>query len=325
MTVQNFAIGTMASDISRFLAIILEDRAIPVSGLGIAGMDGKTGLRDLLDDWDVAFPVLQSAVARLGAGDGSPVAALETLAPLPNPAQIFCCGANYARHVIQMLLATNIHPGLAGLDDAGRQVWAEDFVAQQAKESDPYIFMKTVSSITGPNATVTLPGFSECIDWEEELAVVFGRQCYLESRDSAMSGVAGYMLINDMTARDKVRRTDPGSIGADWVAGKGAPGFMPMGPWFVPAAFVEDPHNLSLRLWVNGELKQSSNTGEMTFDIPRQIEFLTRFARILPGDILCTGTPEGNAIANGAWLRDGDLIEAEITGLGRQHNRCERP
>lgn len=319
---QGFRIGAFANGGARMLGLVVEEVAVPFHELGVAGIDGGTSLRGLLGDWQNAFDELKRAAAKLRPGQGSPIGTLGLEAPLPDPAQLFCCGANYARHVIQMMLATNVHPGLAGLDDAGRQAFAEEMVAAQARESDPYIFMKTITSITGPRAVVALPEFSRRIDWEVELGVVFGREAYRETRESAMSAVAGYLLVNDMTARDKVRRTDPGSIGTDWVAGKGAPGFLPMGPWFVPAAFVEDPHDLPLRLWVNGELRQDSNTREMTFDIPRQIEFLTRYARLLPGDVLCTGTPEGNAIATGSWLKDGDVVEAEIPGFGRQAIVC---
>lgn len=319
---QGFRIGAFTDGEARYMGLIVEDVVTPFQDLGIAGMDGRTSLRSLLGRWSDAFDELARVAAHVRPGQGHSLETLAVEPPLPDPVQLFCCGANYARHVIQMMLATNVHPGLAGLDEAGRQAFAQEVVAAQARDSDPYIFMKSITSITGPHAKVDLPEFTAKVDWEVELAVVFGRDAYRETRGSAMSSVAGYLLVNDMTARDRVRRTDPGSIGADWVAGKGAPGFLPMGPWFVPAAFVQDPHDLPLRLWVNGELKQDSNTREMTFDIPRQIEFLTRFVRLLPGDILCTGTPEGNAIATGSWLKNGDVVEAEIPGFGRQRITC---
>ncbi len=318
-----FAIGHFESDADRFLGVILNDRVRRVSDLDPAA--GKEpDLLGLLDDWPASFDRLQRAVAAEPQGPVFELATLTPLAPLPNPRQLFCCGANYAKHVIQMMLATNVHPGLYGLDEPGRLAFARAFVAQQARESDPYIFMKTISSITGPEAVVELPPFSDRIDWEVELAVVFGRAAHRETRATAMSAVAGYMVVNDVTARDKVRRTDPGAIGADWVAAKGAPGFLPSGPWFVPSAFVTDPHALEMKLRVNGKVRQHARTGEMTFDIPRQIEFLSGFVRLLPGDILCTGTPEGNAIADGSFLRDGDVIEAEIEGLGCQRTRFRK-
>ena len=315
-----FAIGRFERGDDRFLGVVIDDRVRRLSELDPSA-GANPDLLGLLQDWPASFERLQRALAAAPTGPELDVASLTRLAPLPNPRQLFCCGANYAKHVIQMMLATNAHPGLHGLDPSERRAFAQAFVEQQARESDPYIFMKTISSITGADAVVELPWFSDRIDWEVELAVVFGRAAHRETRASAMSAVAGYMLVNDVTARDKVRRTDPGAIGADWVAAKGAPGFLPSGPYFVPSAFVSDPHALGMELRVNGAVRQHANTGEMTFDIPRQIEFLSGFARILPGDILCTGTPEGNAVADGSFLRDGDVVEAEIEGLGCQRVR----
>ena len=319
---QRFAIGRFEGGGDPFLGLAAGGAVYPVAAVTDA-FGSDPGLRRLLEHWPRSFELLRRAFADTSV-PALDLADLRVLAPLPNPRQVFCCGANYAKHVIQMMLATNVNPGLAGLDEAGRQAFAEAVVAEQAASSDPYIFMKTVSSVTGPFDDVVLPNFSERIDWEVELAVVFGREAHLETRDTAMSAVAGYMVVNDLTARDRVRRTDPGSIGADWVAGKGAPGFLPTGPWFVPAAFVEDPLALRMTLKVNGKVRQQAGTGEMTFDIARQIVFLTQFARLLPGDLLCTGTPEGNAIADGSFLQDGDVIEAGIEGLGEQRTRFRR-
>lgn len=319
-----FTIGHFEIGDDRFLGVVMDDRVRRVRDLDPAA-GANPDLLGLLENWPASFARLRRAVAAGPAAEDFKLAMLKVLVPLPNPRQLFCCGANYAKHVMQMMLAANVHPGLAGLDEPGRQAFAQAFVERQARESDPYIFMKTISSITGPDAVIDLPPFSEQIDWEVELAVVFGREAYRETRATAMSAVAGYMVVNDLTARDKVRRTDPGSIGADWVAGKGAPGFLPSGPYFVPAAFVPDPHALEMCLSVNGEVRQQASTGEMTFDIPRQIEFLSRYARLLPGDVLCTGTPDGNAIGTGRFLRDGDVIEAEIAGLGRQRSRFRTP
>ena len=182
--------------------------------------------------------------------------------------------------------------------------------------------MKSVSSISGPLDDLVLPEFSSKIDWELELAVVIGAPTLRASRSEYSNSVAGYMMVNDITARDKVRRTDVGALGPDWLASKGAPGFLPMGPYFVPREFVADPHDLGLRLKVNGELMQDDRTSDMTFDIGRQIECISAQVLMLPGDVLCTGSPAGNGVARGRFLKPGDLIEAEIEGLGQQVVHC---
>ena len=315
-----FKLGRFEGPGGVFTGMVAGDRVHRIGELADAAWGADPTIADLLQEWPRSFALLQGAV-QAGLRGGVELDGLSIVAPLPTPRQVFCCGANYSKHVVQMMLATNVHPGLAGLDEAGRQAFAWSVVEEQARASDPYIFMKTVSSVTGPYAEVRLPDFSDKIDWEVELGVVFGRDAYEETPQTAMDAVAGYLVVNDLTARDKVRRTDPGSIGTDWIAGKGSPGFLPTGPFFVPAAFIPDPYALAMRLSVNGVVRQQARTGEMTFDIVRQIAFLTRFARVYPGDILCTGTPDGNAIADGSFLRHGDVVEAEIDGLGMQRTR----
>lgn len=318
---KRFALGNFSlAGGAPFLGLVVEDRVTPVASLGPAFGDSPT-LLHLLQDWSRSFTLLASAVEAGHATSKIAVDALTAHAPLPRPAQVFCTGANYAEHVIQMILAPG-RPEVAGMSPKEARHYAEDVVTRQAAGSDPFVFMKPVTAVAGPEDPLPLPYFSSKLDWELELAAIIGREAYRVARPDALSYVAGYVVANDMTARDKVRRADAGSIGADWIAGKGSPGFLPIGPLFVPSQFIADPHALEMRLWVNGELKQSDTTGSMTFDIPRQIEFLSGYARLLPGDILCTGTPAGNGIADGSFLKPGDVVEAEIEGLGRQRTRC---
>lgn len=318
---QRFALGCFnRAEGAPFLGLVIDDRVTPVASL-VPAFGEKPTLLQLLQDWSRSFALLSSAIAEGRAAEAIAVDALAAHAPLPRPAQVFCTGANYAEHVIQMILAPE-RPEVAGMSPEEARRYAEDVVARQAAGSNPFIFMKPVTAIAGPEDPLPLPYFSSKLDWELELAAVVGREAYRVARSDALSYVAGYMVANDMTARDRVRRTDAGAIGADWIAGKGSPGFLPIGPLFVPSQFIADPHALKMRLWVNGELKQNDTTGSMTFDIPRQIEYLSGFARLLPGDILCTGTPAGNGIADGSFLKPGDVIEAEIEGLGRQTTLC---
>ena len=160
------------------------------------------------------------------------------------------------------------------------------------------------------------------VDWELELAAVMGRRAWRVPRVEALAYVAGYTICNDITARDHVNRPDLGGIGTDWLAGKNWPTFFPTGPYLVPAAHAGDPMALEIQLWLNGQLMQHSTTADMMFDLGRLIEHASSIAELRPGDLLLTGSPPGNGVVHGRFLRDGDVMEAEITGLGRQRNRC---
>ena len=316
-----FALGRFDGGQGPFAGIVVDERVTPVADLSI-GSDASDSLMPLLADWHDAFAALSAAVSGGRTDGGTPFALLKPLAPIPDARQVFCTGANYAAHTKQMMLATRALPELQGLSDEDAARFADAHIERQKRESNPFIFMKPVTAISGPYDSVTIPDYAGKPDWEVELAIVIGAVTHRVTRGDAMAQVAGYMIANDMTSRDLVRRTDPGSIGSDWIAGKGAPGFLPTGPLFVPAQFVPDPYALRLQLRVNGVTRQDDVAGSMTFDIARQIEFLSRYARVLPGDILCTGTPAGNAIADGSFLKPGDVMEAEINGLGIQRVAC---
>jgi 2-keto-4-pentenoate hydratase/2-oxohepta-3-ene-1,7-dioic acid hydratase in catechol pathway len=144
-------------------------------------------------------------------------------------------------------------------------------------------------------------------------------------RRDALSYVAGYTIVNDITARDRVFRPDLPGIGTDWLAAKNAPTFLPAGPWLVPAAFAGDPMKLRITLSLNGEVMQDESTADMIFDVARLIEHTSSIATMLPGDLLLTGSPAGNGASRGRFLRPGDVMEGAITGLGRQRNRCVTP
>ena len=319
----NFALGRFDAGGGDIFLGIVRDRAVTRAGaLGIAQINDRTSLSTLLADWEAAFGALRAALASDGARQtGHALDTVRALAPLPDVRQLFCAGANYGRHVVEMATVMP-HPDTGGMTIDEKRAYGVALVERQRASGKPYIFMKPTSSIAGPEDDLVLPDFSDRIDWEIELAAVIGRSAYRVARNQAMACVAGYMVANDVTARDKVQRSDPGAFGPDWVGAKGAPGFLPTGPWFVPAAFVGDPHDLGMRLWVNSELMQDDRTSDMTFGIDRQVEQLTAHARLFAGDILCTGSPAGNGIARGIFLKPGDLIEAEIDGLGHQRVRC---
>jgi 2-keto-4-pentenoate hydratase/2-oxohepta-3-ene-1,7-dioic acid hydratase in catechol pathway len=224
-------------------------------------------------------------------------ASVRLLAPVLNPAKMLFAGANYTDHVEEMK--------------------APPVDKTKAK---PYFFPKTNNCIVGPYEPIKLPAASKQVDWEIELAVVIGRRCKDVPLSRAREVIAGYTIMNDLSARDITRRTDV-PFNVDWVSGKCIDGFAPMGPALVPSRFVPHPDNLWLKLSVNGHVMQDSNTSKLIFGIDEQIEFLSKLMTLEPGDIISTGTPAGVGHGRGIYLKPGDRIVAAIEGLGEQRNK----
>jgi 2-keto-4-pentenoate hydratase/2-oxohepta-3-ene-1,7-dioic acid hydratase in catechol pathway len=151
-----------------------------------------------------------------------------------------------------------------------------------------------------------------------------GRRAHRVTRQEALEYVAGYTIANDLTNRDKLARKlgDMRELGMDWVASKCSATYLPLGPYLVPASQVDDPQSLQITLKLNGEVKQDDNTSDMIFGVARLIEDLSHKVTLLPGDIICTGSPSGNGVHYNRFLRPGDIVESSITGLGTQRNPC---
>jgi len=180
---------------------------------------------------------------------------------------------------------------------------------------EPVVFSKHTSCITGPFDRVCIPSGAVRTDWEVELGVIIGRETYNVSKEDAPNHIFGYCTVNDISERDfQLNR------GGQWLKGKSNPGFAPIGPWLVTADELRDPQNLSLRLWKNGSIQQDSTTADMIFPVKEIVSYLSTFMRLLPGDLIITGTPEGIGSRKNPpnFLRNGDLIEVEVEGLGRQ-------
>ncbi len=187
------------------------------------------------------------------------------------------------------------------------------------RESKPYMFAKATTSVTGPGATVYLPPESKKVDWEVELGVVIGRRGRRISPDAALDHVAGYTVVNDVSARDLTRRTDV-PFTFDWLQGKCFDTFAPIGPWIVPARCIDDPQQLGLRLTLNEEVMQDASTSGMIFDVREQIAFLSGFLTLEPGDIIATGTPTGVGMARSLFLKPGDVMVASVDQIGALRN-----
>lgn len=220
-----------------------------------------------------------------------PLAQTRVLAPIPRPRRnLFCVGRNYAEHA----------------RESGGGVPAV-----------PVFFTKPPSTVVGPEAPVVHHAVTQALDYEVELAVVIGKRGRDIPAARALDHVFGYTILNDITARDLQRRHE------QWFKGKSLDTFAPMGPAVVHRSAIRDPQRLRLRLWVNGELRQDASTSSMVFPVARLIADLSAGMTLEPGDILATGTPEGVAMGRTPppWLQPGDVVEAEIEGIGRLRNR----
>jgi 2-keto-4-pentenoate hydratase/2-oxohepta-3-ene-1,7-dioic acid hydratase in catechol pathway len=264
---------------------------------GVLDSEGQIrSLAGIIPDIDGALLArLPSALA------GIDVAALPVVAddvriaePVGRVGKFICIGLNYIDHA----------------NEAGMPV-----------PTEPIIFMKATSSIIGPNDDVLLPPTSVKSDWEVELGVVIGREARYVSKEAAMDHVAGLVLVNDLSEREyQLER------GGQWDKGKGCDTFGPFGPWLVTLDEVADIDNLDLWLDLNGQRVQTGNTDKLIFDVPTVVSYVSQFMSLQPGDIISTGTPPGVGMGMKPplFLKDGDVMELGIAGLGRQRQQVKR-
>ena len=295
---QLLPLGNFVRDGRRFAGLVSGERVNELDAVSTA---------ELLDDWD-------AALTRLAVARGGPEHELGSLQILPpvQPRQILQAGANYRKHVMELLVAQVRHS----------PEQAAKIMDERASSGRPYLFAGLPSSLCGPYDDVVLPLEGVEHDWELELAVVIGRRARRVSAEAAMDVVAGYTICNDLTTRDRVFRPDVGALGADWVASKCAPSFLPTGPFLIPAPLVPDPGDLRIRLTLNGEVMQDDSTRDMLYDVPGLIAYASSCVQLLPGDLLLTGSPAGNGAHWGRYLAPGDVMQGEIEGFGLQRNRC---
>jgi 2-keto-4-pentenoate hydratase/2-oxohepta-3-ene-1,7-dioic acid hydratase in catechol pathway len=240
--------------------------------------------------------------------------------PVDLPRQVFCTGANYRKHVIDLTVDTGTGP--EGLDREGLYRWAANMMDERARTGEPYVFTKPVAAISGAFDPIELPSNTRKPDWELELGVVIGKPGHRIRREDAFSHVAGYAIVNDISARDLIPRLDYKMLGTDWLRAKGQKGFLPFGPCLVPAHLVPNPQNLRMTLSVSGQVMQNESSSDMLFGIARQIEYISSYTPLLTGDLICTGSPAGNGTHYNRFLREGDVVVARIEGLGEQHATC---
>jgi len=269
-------------------------------------LDDKTGIdaRGFGEDYNEAF-FANDGLSRLAKWFSSnkesaarfDLASVRLGPPVCRPSKLLCIGLNYRKHAIE----------------AGLQI-----------PNEPVIFFKSTTAIVGPNDNLIIPRNSKKTDYEVELAIVVGKRAsYVEKKD-ALDYIAGYMLHNDYSEREfQLER------GGQWTKGKGCDTFAPLGPFLATRDEVSDTHDLEIWQKVNGKLMQQGNTGDMIFDVPTIISYVSQFMTLLPGDIISTGTPHGGGIGlkPPVYIKPGDIMEIGIEGLGTstQHAVAYQP
>jgi len=313
-----FGLATIDGDGRAQAALVVDGRALPLAELG-----EPRDLPALLREWDTALPALERLAAGPRFADAPALDTLAVRAPYV-PGQVFCTGANYKKHVVGLIMGdpSMRGPEHEGLSDGERRIRAEAMMDERARIALPFCFIKLPSCVVGPTDAVVLPRGVEKPDWELELGVVIGKRAHHVAPEQAMEHVAGFAVVNDVTARELIFRRDGSAIGADWLSGKCFPTFLPFGPMIVPRQAIADPYALGIRLSVNGQVYQDETTADMMISIERQVAFLSDRVVLEPGDLICTGSPYGNGSAYGVYLKPGDLMEGSITGLGTQRNPC---
>jgi 2-keto-4-pentenoate hydratase/2-oxohepta-3-ene-1,7-dioic acid hydratase in catechol pathway len=289
-----------ASDAPR-AGLLVGDRVVDLK----AGVDALKSTVDfdvtstlaVIQAWERSEPVLR-AVAGAKAPRSYPLSEVRLTAPLLYPTNIFCAAANYQDHFREMI---------------NRDV--------DKTTINPYFFLKVArQTVIGPNQAIRRPKVVSKLDWEAEIAVVIGKAARNVKAAQALDYIAGYTIINDLSARDYIRRADWPALVSDWMWQKSFDTSAPMGPWITPKSEVADPQNLKINTWVNGNLEQDTHSKFMVFTVREQIEALSQHVTLLPGDVIATGTGSGVGHPKGKYMNPGDKVKIEIEGLGTLEN-----
>lgn len=280
------------------LGVLVDGLVIDVATLGArAGSPLPSRMLDFIKLGPVAVSelghLLKEAGGRWPVNGALPLASVILLAPIPRPDKnVFGIGLNYIDHIAESAAALDTSPDLP---------------------KKPVIFSKPPTSVIGPNEPVIhRADITQTLDWEVELGAIIGTTAQRVTRENALAHVFGYTVLIDMSARD-CRRA------GQWIYSKGQDSYCPMGPCIVTADEIPDPQTLDLWLTVNGVEKQRSNTSHMLFKVDELIADISQGITLEPGDIIATGTPEGVGAGRNPqeWVWPGDVIEAEVTGIGR--------
>ncbi len=258
----------------------------------------KTNI-EIMNNWSMSCSKLHELAN--DPGDTIPLSSVKLLAPLLFPPAIYCAGANYKKHAMEM--------------SADKKTYPDKSV------TNPYFFLKNgPHCVIGPDEEIKLPELSKKVDWEAEFAVVIGKPGKNIRVEDALNHVAGYTIMNDLSARDQGKRDDWPRFGVDWFGHKNFDTAAPMGPWITPADQIADPYKCRMKLWINNEEMQNEVISDLIFDIAEQIEWISRRFTLLPGDVFSTGTPSGVGRPRGIFLKPGDMVTITVDGIGKLKN-----
>jgi 2-keto-4-pentenoate hydratase/2-oxohepta-3-ene-1,7-dioic acid hydratase in catechol pathway len=272
----------------------------------------------IFNDWDRSLDELTALAAKGGDSD----ILLQDVDPLPcllHP-NLLGAGSNYRQHVAEMMTHNKFNQDQRRPGESDESFFQRNLaeVDRRAREGMPFLFIGLHSALAGANDDVVLPLIGQHPDWELELGVVVAGAGRYVKPDEADRLIAGYVMINDLGTVDEFKRVDV-RFGFDWIS-KFQPGFKPCGPFIVPKHFV-DRASTRIKLMVNGQIMQNWPVSDMIFQPEQLLAYLTERIRLVPGDLIMTGSPPGNGAKMGRFLRPGDVIDSEITFLGRQRNR----
>jgi len=270
------------------LGIKLDAGILDVAAAGQG--DAPTTVEALLAGGDPALAALRKAADNPPQSAILDEASVEVGPCVPNPGKILCVGLNYAKHAAE---------------------------SGAAEPETPVLFSKFNNTIAAPGEEIPLPAVAVEYDYEVELVAVIGKTAKNVPGETALDYVFGYCTGNDVSARDLQMRT------SQWLLGKTLDKFMPIGPWLVTADEVGDPQRLDLRCWLNGDLRQNSNTSDLIFSVAEVVSYISQYMTLEPGDIISTGTPEGVILGMNPqnWMKPGDETTVEIGVLGRLTNK----
>jgi 2,4-diketo-3-deoxy-L-fuconate hydrolase len=273
--------------------IVVDDGFVSLQALdSLCPADTVAGL---LLDWDATIDGLERVLLLPAAEQAAlgriPLAACRLLPPVV-PTQVFQVALNYRAHAVEMALPV---------------------------PERPFVFVGLPTAISGAHDPVRLSSTSDQVDWELELGCVVKKDAYRVHASQADDYIAGFVMVNDITSRDLLHRAGHGRL--DYLAAKNQPTYLPTGPFLVSAGSTE-PMQLPMRLSVNDEIMQDASTADMIFSPADLLASISSSVRLLPGDLVLTGTPAGTGHARGRYLRDGDVIVSHIRGLGTQRNVC---
>lgn len=286
--------------------VLIGETIYPPDSFLKPGLLREATVLGMLRQWDEVHPVLAAAAGKATPSQGTPLSEATLLAPILYPGAFFCAGANYWDHLEEM--------SEIALKTTGKK-------PEMKKIAEPWFFMKTCAgSIIGTGEPARVPNFTKQLDWEAEVGVVIGRKTRNISEADAMDAVAGFVIVNDLSARDLMKRNGTVFI-YDWIGQKCFEDGAPMGPWLTPMAYIDNPNDMSIKLWVNGVLKQNSNTSKLVHNMAEQVAYLSRHVTLQPGDVIATGTPAGVGLPRGEFLKVGDEVRIEVGGCGALINQ----